>query len=330
MDKKWRWIVLTLVLSGLILALGSEVALADPKEEPPAVGARVPLVKFTGVVVDRPEDTPVGIWVIDGRQVQVTESTQLDETQGQAVVGALVQVIAKRLPVTDPEAVALEAIYIRVLPPVDVARPITIRGWVTELGSDYLVVNRLKILYDDSTEISGELAVGVLVNVVAVRTSDGLKAVKIEVLAWSLRIVEFEDVIEYIGEPAWIIGGQKVKVTRQTTIIGTPQVGLKAKVRAIRQPDGMLLALLIEVKESPQFVEWTGVIERLPANIAIHPPTYVGRWVVGGREVWVTRETEIVGTPRIGRRAHVQAVFSPHPRLVARKIEILPATTETP
>lgn len=330
MDKTWRLILLTMVLSGLILTLGSGVALADPKEEPPAVGARVPLVKFTGVVVDRPEDTKVGVWVIDGRQVQVTESTVLDETQGPAEVGALVQVIAKRLPVTDPEAVALEAIWIRVLPPADVARPITVRGWVTELGSDYLVVNRLKILYDDSTEISGELAVGVVVNVVAVRTADGLKAVKIEVLAWSLRVVEFEGVIEYIGAPAWVIGGQRVKVTRQTTIVGTPQVGLTAKVRAIRQPDGLLLALLIEVKESPRFVEWTGVIERLPGNIAIHPPTYIGRWVVGGREVWVTSETQIVGTPRIGRQARVQAVFSPYPRLVARKIEVLAAATEIP
>ncbi|MBC7262594.1 MAG: hypothetical protein H5T63_11360, partial [Chloroflexi bacterium] len=233
-------------------------------------------------------------------------------------------------PVTDPEEVALEAIWMRVLPAAEVARPITIRGWVTELESNYLVVNRLKILYDDSTEISGKLALGVLVNVVAVRTSDGLKALKIEVLGWSVRVVEFEGVIEYIGQPAWIIGGQKVKVTRQTTIIGQPKVGLTAKVRAIRQPDGLLLALLIQVQNGSEFVEWTGVIERLPRGVNSRTPNYLGLWVVGGREVWVTSETEIVGTPQIGRQAQVQAVFSPHPRLVARKITVLSTTVETP
>jgi len=326
MDKKWRLVILTMLLSGLLLALGNGVALAEPEALPPAASGRVPLVKFTGVVVDRPEDTKVGVWVIDGRQVQVTDSTVLDETQGQAVVGALVQVIAKRLPVTDPEAVALGAIWIRVLPAADVTRPITIRGWVTELESDYLVVNRLKIWYDDSTEISGELALGVLVNVVAVRTSEGLKALKIEVIGWSVRIVEFEGVIEYIGQPAWIIGGQRVKVTRQTTIIGQPQVGLTAKVRAIRQPDGILLALRIEVQNGPEFVEWTGLIERLPPGVGVRASNYLGRWVVGGREVWVTRETEIVGTPRIGLQAHVQAVYSPRQPLTAKKIEVLSTT----
>lgn len=331
MKRKLQWMLLTMVLSSLVLALGGGVASADPEADPPRVGSPTLLIRFSGVVVDRPDDTVLGIWIIGNRQVKVTEDTVLDETRGPAVEGAQVQVVAKRVLVPDSGAVELEAILIRVLATSDTVLPISIRGWVSELGDDYLVVNELKILYDDSTEVVGELEVGALVNVLALRTADGLKALKITVLPLEERMVEFEGVIQYIGPQSWIIGDQRVQVTRQTTIIGQPRVGLTAKVRAIRQPGGMLLALLIVVQDEQEFIEWSGKIERLPPTIAIYPPVYIGRWVVGGRSVWVTRETEIVGTPQIGLQAHVWAVSIPRqPLLVAKKIEILPATVETP
>nr|MBC7245250.1 hypothetical protein [Chloroflexota bacterium] len=330
MNQKWRLVILTVVLASLVLALGGGVALADPETDPPVVGPPTLLIRFRGVVVDRPDDTTLGIWIIGNRQVGVTEDTTLDETLGPAVEGSHVEVEAKRVPGPDSSAAVLEAIWIRVLATSDTVRPIAIRGWVSEVGDTYLVVNGLRILYDDSTVIIGELKVGVVVHVLAVRTSEGLKALKIEVLPLSERVVEFEGVIQYMGQPAWIIGGQRVQVTRQTTIVGQPRVGLTAKVRAIRQPNGLLLALLIVVQDESQLIEWTGKIERLPPNIAIYPPTYIGRWVVGGREVWVTRETEIVGTPRVGLMAHVQAVSIPRRPLTAQKIEILSATTQTP
>jgi hypothetical protein len=85
------------------------------------------------------------------------------------------------------------------------------------------------------------------------------------------------------------------------------------------------------MQNEPEKVEWRGVIEQLPPNITIYPPTYIGRWVVGGRLVWVTRETDIVGTPRIGLWAHVVAHQYPQGPLVAKRIRVIggPAT-ETP
>ena len=327
--KTGKWLFATvLLLAGLVLPLGGEVALADLDDPPPIAITAQPLVRFQGVVSSRPEGTNIGTWVIADRSVRVVETTRIDEEQGPAEVGVHVSVIAKRPDVNDTSEVELEAILIRVLPPVASIRPIIIRGRVTELETTYLVVNELKILYDRSTHIEGYLEVGAFVKIRAIHTSAGLKALTITVLPVDDKIIEFGGVIEYIGHPAWVIDGRKVKVTRQTRIFGRPRVGLYAKVRAVVESNGELLALTIHVQnEWPHKVEWTGIIEQLPPQVSTEVSDgYVGRWVVGGRTVLVTRRTEIVGTPRVGLTAHVVALRYPRRPLVAMKIEVLNLT----
>ena len=98
--KKW---VLLLVLASLLLGLGSTGVMADGAERPPPVDAWRAWVRFNGVVASRPADDTVGAWVIGGRSLQVTETTVFDETRGPAVVGAEVQVFARRVTATDTE-----------------------------------------------------------------------------------------------------------------------------------------------------------------------------------------------------------------------------------
>ena len=100
-------------------------------------------------------------------------------------------------------------------------------------------------------------------------------------------------------------------------------------MRALELADGRLVALLIDVQNEPEPVEWTGIIQHLPAEAGA-VPTYLGRWVVAGRVVTVNAQTEIVGTPRVGLAAHVLAIAYPERDLVAKKIEILPTTVVTP
>ena len=66
--------------------------------------------------------------------------------------------------------------------------------------------------------------------------------------------LEFEGTIEnmppdapWIGE--WVIDGQTVIVNADTVIEGTPEIDLIAKVEALVQPDGSLLAIKIKVEE---------------------------------------------------------------------------------
>lgn len=344
--KANRYLIAVLLLASLVLALGGQVALADPNPRATPAATRTPpaatphpLVRFTGVVNSRPEGTDIGIWVIDGKSVKVTENTRIEEQFGPAEVGARVTVIATRVPVTTQDEVALEAVLIRVLPPPPTAQPITIRGRVNELGVDYLVVNRIHIGYDRSTCIEGRLEVDVFVVVLAEVRSAGFHALSINVVPNNSHVVEFEGVIESISESLWVVGGRRVRLNQCTLIFGQPAVGKIAKVRVLVAPqavDAEPLALMIAVRNTqPETVEWTGIIEWLPPRSSASSGHYEGRWIVGGRAVLVTRETEIVGTPRIGRRAHVVAVRYPPSRLlVARKIEVLnvvpSATPATP
>jgi len=327
--KKWFLVICMLsALLGLTLAPviqaddGSLAVELRPTGTPGAIRPQ-PIVRWQGLVVSRPSDTKIGTWVVGQRSVDVVESTRFIETRGAAEVGAKVEVLALRLATTSNSTSELEAILIVVLAPAP-QQPIVIRGRVTELGADYLIVNRQRIHFDSTTEITGELVLGAVVKVEAVRMSaGGLHAQSIEVLPDpSPPIVEFEGLIESIGHPEWVIGGRTVTVDRRTRIVGRAEVGLTAKVRALQLPDGRLVALLIEVQNEPEPVEWTGVILHLPAETTV-VPTYLRRWVVGGRPVMVNAQTEIVGTPRIGLRAHVIAVADGQRQLVATKIEIV-------
>ncbi len=57
--------------------------------------------------------------------------------------------------------------------------------------------------------------------------------------------VEFEGVVQSTGE-VWMIAGQSVIVTRDTEIRGDPRVGDMVRVRALKFPDGRLVAVRIE------------------------------------------------------------------------------------
>jgi len=316
-------LVILLVLSVVVLASPLHSVLADAATFPASTDAESVLVRIQGTIESRPEGTPFGVWVVAEQAVLVTEGTRIDESQGPAVVGASVVVVATPIDGTGAGEPAYEAVSIHVLPTAEVAsRVVVIRGRVAELEATYLVVNNLKVFYDRSTQIEGRLALGAYVHIRAVRMSWGLKALTIKVV--DERIVEFEGRIERIGHPEWVIAGRRVKVTRQTEIIGRPEVGLSAKVRARVESNGELLALLIAVtNEWPVEVEWTGIIERLPPQPSVEPTQWEGRWVVGGRAVMVTAETEIRGRPRLGLPAHVVALRYPWRPLVAKRIDVL-------
>jgi hypothetical protein len=274
--------------------------------------------------VDTRPDDKIGTWEISGQQVEVVESTRFIENKGPADVGATVVVHARRL-----NSGGLEAISIRVVEPA--VATVKIRGFVTELGDDYLVVNGLTIQYTTETHIVGHLEVGVFVKIEAQMLPTGYVATTIEVRPVGRpRVVEFEGTIESMEDAnetvegnQWIIAGREVTVTERTVIVGTPEEEKQAEVRALVQPDDTLLALWIKVIEGPELVEWTGTIERLPRRW--------GFWVVGGRAVLVTPRTEIVGVPEVGKTAHVKAMGFRRRPLFAIEIEVLELTpAETP
>jgi hypothetical protein len=308
------WLVtVALLLASLVLPLAVGAAAQGNN-------GRRPMVKFEGIVESRPEDK-MGTWVISGQEVEVVESTRFIENKGPADVGATVVVHARRL-----NSGGLEAISIRVVRPA--VATVKIKGFVTELADDYLVVNGLTIQYTTETHIVGQLEVGVFVKVEAQVLPTGYVATKIEVLPLGRpRFVEFEGTIESMEDAnetvegnQWIIGEHEVTVTESTVIVGTPEVVKQAEVRALVQPDDTLLALRIKVIEEPEMVEWTGTIESLPKRW--------GFWVVEGRAVLVRPQTVMIGdqVPEVGKTARVKALAFKRRPLFAIEIEVLELT----
>jgi hypothetical protein len=226
-------------------------------------------------------------------------------------------VLARRL-----DGGQLEAIQIRVVEPA--VATVKIRGFITRLGPDALVVNGLTIGYTAETRILGSLEVGAFVKIEAQVLPAGYVATTIQVVPTERpRVVEFEGTIERMADTLWKVAGRLIAVTERTVIIGTPEIGKHAEVRARVESDGTLLALWIRVKDEPEVEEWRGSIDRLP-------PQRKGLWEVGGRTVLVTPHTEITGVPRVGKIARVTALRYRNRPLVAVEIEILEPTASEP
>lgn len=316
----WKTISILMVAALLLMAVAPAAWAAE-------TGRRPRVIQIQGTIQSRPDDTVLGQWVIGRFTVLVTEQTVIDETAGPAVVGALVRVLAQFQ--QDGSLVAMRIQVLRSSSPAT----ITIKGLVTDLGEDYLVVNGLRIAITPQTVINGELSLGASVvvraKVVPGTTSGG--AVQLEALLINVvengwphrRVVQFTGIVQSI-EPAdanqqlWTVSDRQVLVTEHTLLLGNPGVGDTVLVRAVELPDGRLIA--VEIKnlsnlEPPQPIIIEGVIQRLP-------PRIFGTWQVDGRFVEVTPWTEIDGRPAVGKFAHVEAVLSPRGRLMAVLIRI--------
>lgn len=315
--KAWWRVVSALMVAVLLLMAVVPAAWAAE------TGRRPRMIQIQGTVESRPDDTVVGQWVIGRFTVLVTEQTVIDETAGPAVVRALVRALVQFR--QDGSMVAVRVQVLRSPSPA----AITIRGLVTDLGEDYLVVNSLRIAITPQTVIQGELSLGASV-VVRAKVVPGtpltLEALTIKVVenGWPYRrVVQFTGVVQSIvpadaDQQIWTVGDRQVLVTEHTLLLGNPGVGDNVLVRAVELPDGRLIA--IEIKnlsnlEPPQPIIIEGVIQRLP-------PRIFGTWQVDGQLVEVTPWTEIDGQPAVGKFAHVEAVLSPWGRLMAVLIGI--------
>lgn len=307
MRKRVLFVTVVVLLASLVLPLAG---IATAKGD----NGRRPIVKFEGTVEDAPDGDRLGEWTIDGRIVVVVESTRFVETKGPAEEGARVVVLAR---LTETELVAMQ---IRVVTP----RPtvVRLRGFITELyeADEYLLVNGLRVDWNDDTVILGVLEEGAFVKITAIMSGSEYLATRIQVMPTVPRFVEFEGPITAMDDTTWEVAGREITLNESTVIVGTPAVGRHAEVKALVQSDDSLLAVWIKVKEEPEEIIWSGPIERLPRRL-------LGIWVVGERPVLVTRQTEISEDDRelleVGVCVAVGAVQFKSRPLTALKIEIV-------
>ncbi len=148
--------------------------------------------------------------------------------------------------------------------------------------------------------------------------------------------VEFRGAVEAVGD-FWIIDGKTVAITARTEIKDGVGLGDLVKVEALRADDGSLTAIEIEQVEvaansgetevefssadddgyqddddsSQPEVEFTGQVQEI----------LNGYWVVDGRTVYITGDTEIKDAIKQGDLVKVEAYESEDGALIAHEIE---------
>ncbi len=127
-------------------------------------------------------------------------------------------------------------------------------------------------------------------------------------------VSEFRGIVESTGNKAWVVSGKTILVDSNTEVAGgPPTVGGTAEVQIAHLRDGTLLALEIEI-ETPE--EHAAEVEFQGRVSAVQK----GAWVIGGKKIIVGEETIVIGPPKVGLTAQVEALRRADGTIHARKI----------
>ena len=131
--------------------------------------------------------------------------------------------------------------------------------------------------------------------------------------------LRLEGLITRVGPGPWQIAGYDVLVTAQTRLdehVAKAEIGAWARVRAIHDAAGNIVALQISIQrgaESPgELVEFQGTIEAFSDT----------QWTVAGQYLEITPATKISGQPQVGWQAEVRARRQPQGTLRATEITV--------
>ena len=309
-------------IAGLAMALALVFSLVLPagpalaQEEGDAYA-----VQWSGVI-DSVSDEQ---WTVAGQAVTITPATIIRAT-GTLEPGMWADVQAMR------DGDTLFARRITVSPP-----EMRLRGeisFIPDGGIGQWIVGGQPFEVTADTAISergGPVEVGAWAQVSALETDDGLAAQRIRAID-PLPSVEVYGAIQAFDAAGWTVSGIDLAIDGETLFSGEPRVGLLANAAAALQDDNSLLALRIRVlwqeHGGPQPpITLTGVIEQIPPN------GVVGRWMVAGINVVVSRNTlinENNGMAVVGAEVTVLGQLADSSTIVAREIVVLtsPASGE--
>jgi hypothetical protein len=322
--------ILLLVCFTIVLAPRTPAAQDD------GAGRRI---EFRGVIESLPSIGLIGLWVVGGRRVEVSNTTRINQEHGAARVGAAVEVHGFITTSAGP----INATEIEVLDDPATARRVEFRGVIERLPDGGLigtwVVSGRRVHVSESTTINqehGAARVGAVVEVHGVVRDDAeVNATEIEVQPGQDdgRRVEFRGTIESLPDGGliglWSVSGQRVNVSESTRIDqehGRAKVGSLVEVHGVvRNGESIVNATEIEVKSSPddqaRYVEFRGTITALPAS------GLLGDWQVDGRTVHVNERTRVDqehGRAAVGALVEVKGWAQEDGSVLADSIEVKP------
>ena len=235
----------TATMSPTPTATPSPTATATLTPGPPT---RVVSVRFEGEILEKQPDQ----WNIAGRII-VLSDTEVDQSNGSAVLGAWVQVVGFEQ--ADGSVVAQRIVVLKAAGTLD--EPYHFSDVIESMSGGYWTVGGLIVYIRGDTVFEGaQAAVGLLVHVQAVRRPNGeLWARHVSVESPELEEVFLEGPIRSINGDRWQVGNVTVMVDGQTQITGQASVGKRAQVQGLLQSDGSVLArsiVIVEPTSTPQ------------------------------------------------------------------------------
>jgi hypothetical protein len=218
-----------------------------------------PTPEPTATIAPPPRDTKVRIegridaissqeWTVSGQRLMVRSSTRIRQEGAKAEVGGWAVVDAIKHSSGELEAREIVVLRGADQPP----QAIEFSGLIEEISGDSWLVAGRRVQIVAETVIEGAARVGAVVHVKADQYADGrLVAKRITVQSDVEQVVQFEGIIQSIGEDRWVVAGQELVIDEHTDISGDPVIGAVAEVEAVVRADGSRLARSIRVKATP-------------------------------------------------------------------------------
>ena len=272
---------------------------------------------FSGQIVSMSDNT----WIVGNVTVTGGVSTEVKPNLAAAVVGAFV--FGEGAKQSDGSILAREVMVVTAdSEPEDVH----FFGKIMSENGNQWVIGSLAVTVNVTTEIhpnAAAAAVGAFVTGEGIKQPDGsVLAREIDVQVSEPRPIEVHfsgPIVSKNGEQ-WMIGNISVTVNVTTEIrpdSAAAVVGAFVRGQGIKRSDGTIIARQIEVVTAPggtvdMHVEFRGPINSIGANM----------WVVDGKTISITAQTQIHGTPVVGALAEVKALKLADGSLVALEIEV--------
>jgi len=311
--------------------------------------------EFLGTIETLPASGLTGDWKVSGRTVHVTAATTIDQSRGQVVKGALVEVEG-----TVQTDNSINATKVVVKSPQGPGNPANFefRGAVEALPTTANLVGDWKVagkvVHVTATTVieknNTTIAVGTNVEVEGTRLADGsINATRIEVKPpasprpappFILRgtIETLPTAANFVGD--WKVAGKTVHVTATTVIDhtrGAVAKGAYVVVKGALQADGSINATKIVVTPPPTQLASSEAAQAAAANVDLYstieglPETFgfAGNWEVGGVTVHVTSATRLVQEHSIvafGAYVAVEGLLQADHSINATRIEVMSNT----
>ncbi len=226
-----------------------------------------PRDRTTGRIQGYVERIEGGWWTIDGKTVECDGNTQFS---GDPDVGALVDANVE----ITPEGRYIGLSIRRIGQPNPTPSPFEFTDVVKAINGEWWTIGPNTVKVTGETQLENDPGLGDTVEVKAERRAAG-EVVALRITALRVDPHPIQGIIESMNGDIWVINGTPVIVDGRTEIRGTPAIGATVQVLAIPQPDGTLVARIVQViaPPTPTVTPMVAEAETATPTATPEPPT---------------------------------------------------------